>query len=382
MQFTLPEHLRNKPVSDFIENKPLLWEKYCYETVDGTLYYYWSDHKNGKFSQNHSLDFDMPPPIIYESSKDLLGNYDIFEIPGLFSNQFGQTVKYTNAKETGYVKPSFPFLAAEYNEFENQKIAYERALTSFGLDGKSLIPPEKVVSLHTYKSALLSQIKRQADKVVHFNQKIASILKVYCYELGKADLDDKGKAYQNTIVQSFFLGPILKGANSGNTSTDWLQLKSVNDTFDHIAKTTQEGINALLQKRDDYLNIALKLAQFNDAVEFIFERAILSDRLLTPKEYLYKTMPDPFKVASEMESKAKNATYSPETIGKAMAVVQKYIIENEISTLWRKLNSVVNLIIEMEIPGIVHTTDSKTVRNWVEVYAKAAGISYSNPNLV
>lgn len=360
----------------------ILSDQYYFEQVDDILYYYWSDRKNGRFDCSFDINFDIPAPIINKSSLEYQELDAKMDFPEFASEGIYPSFMVKRSEETGYVRPSYPFLDSIYDEYNLQKEAYEKTLELLGFKSESIISAQEVIVLNSFRTSLLTQLERQAEVVNSFNDEIASIFKVYFYELDKHDIPNDIISSPVYFFEIFFELDLLGGNYSSLIDLRTFEIHTKSEIVNHIVDTSVQGISALLKKRDKYISVAVKLSRTVDALEAIFEKAILGDRLLTPKEYLYKTTPDPFKIAYQMVSKAKNAEYSTETIGKAMVVVQEYIIEYEISSIWGKVQSVIELIKKREIPGIKSSTDDKTIRNWIDTYAKAAGISNSNPNLM
>ena len=338
--------------------------------LEGKIFYLFDD-KNEKINQtdfSEFNDFIVPKPITLSISSE--ENYKL-------SHPCHNLDSYALSRDqSGYTKPHYSFLYNQYSKRTQHSKDYSAVLELFNLKEVDLITPEKFNTICNYKQHLYSQISRQSELVAQINKTISSILKVYVYVLSSlAPIQEEKRAHLYRKLKRFFFSEILRGSSRDDVYLKWLLIETDHQILSHIAHVSYNGISYLLLKRDSLIEVSLKILEVLEPIEVLVENKIMQDRLITPKEYRDKTMISPKIVATEMFKNAKNPKYSAEIIASAMTVVKEYLVQNELYSIDRKQSLLARLIREKKIDGIDDATDEKTIKNWIVIYAKKAGLS-------
>jgi len=384
----VPEHLYKKALSDLISNKPALADTYSYKQERNALgekvcYYYWSNEI--KISDNEYKElfesynyFYVPLGIKYTSSKDIINDSRRIQLTTCAVARKGvlKNHEFSIAKDTGFIIPEYHFLSNQMRSLNQVKIAYEKTLDSFRLKSCSIFPVTKVSILAAYRLTLLEQLERQALIVKELNEEIASILKVFIHRLYVLSGRTERKFYiiSNDTLSSLF-SEILGGSSRNMIDIEGSIKNYKPKQFkDEIYNTTVNGLNYLLEKKDPVLEISCKIFDLLHPIEMILEQALINNRLITPKEYTALRMPDPFQIANKKYKSTKKKKYLPETIGQAMQIVKDYIVDNEITDLYNRVNSLQKSISEIDFKDPSGKPTHNTIVNWIKIYATAAGV--------
>lgn len=250
------------------------------------------------------------------------------------------------------------------------------------------IPPEKLPLLSNYRDTLLIQLKRQAKEINRINTEIANVLKVYYYESDRATLkgvpDDysdeeidkrvKDRSHVLRNIRNLFEALILSGAKTELIESHSMleKLKENKYISEHLIDATIHGILTLSKKKDPLIDMAVQLAYKINPLESILEDAFLHDRVKSKIQFemdeRFKQLPEPETVAEKFHNRVENKSgiYEAEIIEQALDIVRKYIFENELHSIDRKVNAISKAVKKKGQP--FESMDIKTIRRWVKFY--------------
>lgn len=369
-----------------------LGNKYSYTVPNGKVYYHWNksnDRKLNKPDFNWNGYFDIPEPINYKSSHRPTGKTERVQFPGSKKHGIEPTIKEIPQTEpTGYLTPRFRFINIQIYRYGFKGDEYKQALETFGISENGTIPPEKLPVISNYRDTILKQLQRQAEQINKLNREIANVLKVYYYESeqailkGNADeysdeeIEQRVKDRSNVLrnIRNLFDALILSGAKTELIERHSMleKLKENKYLSEHLIDATIHGVLTLSKKKDPIIDMAVQLAHKINPLESILEDAFLNDRVKSKIQFeldeRFKQLPDPETVADKFCNRKKNKAgkYEPEIIAKALDIVRKYIFNEELASIKRKVRTI-SKEIHKQI-GSLSETDLKTIDGWVKFY--------------
>jgi len=369
-----------------------LGNKYSYTSANGGIYYQWNNSNDRKLNKpdfNWNGYFDIPEPINYKSSHRPTGKTEKVQFPGSKKHGIEPVIKEVPQSEpTGYLTPRFRFINIQINRYGFKRDEYKQALETFGISENGTIPPEKLPVISNYRDTLLKQLHRQAEQLNEWNREIANVLKVYYYESeqailkGSADeysdeeIEQRVKQRSNVLrnIRNLFDALILSGAKTELIERHSMleKLKENKYISEHLIDATIHGVLTLSKKKDPIIDMAVQLAHKINPLESILEDAFLSDRIKSKIQFeldeRYKQLPEPEIVAEKFCNRKKNKAgkYESEIIGKALSIVRKFIFDEEIASINRKVRTISKEV--QEQADSFSETDLKTIDGWVKFY--------------
>lgn len=328
----------------------------------------------GREADEHNSDwesyFELPDPIECTSTNRNVGK--TFQPNSIKFWQDMGAVEHNEFNESGYIRPYFRFIKMRRALVMDSKEDYRRVIEQIDLDKPHM---DLVNQVSSYRNALFQQIQRQATEVWQINQEIAEMLKVFYYETGQA-VRSLPNQEQELIsrpdrplifyeIRHLFNEAVVGGADTESLQAYWVPEKVESNRFvpDQLNRSTAHGLLSLSRKREPILKIAEQLARVILPLETVLEN-LITGKQFSEIDYVRKDMPDPWRVASAFQRRAKNVVYDTEIVAVAMTETREYILQHDLRSLNRHVEAI-KRIISNKIPV---KPDPKTIRNWIKTY--------------
>lgn len=357
--------------------KAILSSQFQYKRIfegphQGRIFYYWSLRNDTelKFDFSEYNSFSIPDPIENSVRSDYANEF----YPANYHDSFSLISQ--SFENTGYIKPFYSFIRNEFNPAPDSLKCYSDMLALFHLNNVNIIEPDKLNQMCSYRDNLVTQLNRQADHIYQINKLLASVLKFLVYQI-RLEQPYFSPFIKNSISRLFNYD-ILGGINRSSIDLEFLDgIDTDNKSFEHALKTSKNGLDYLFTFRDPTIEAAVRLVKVLHPLEIVIEQAIKDERIYTPKEYRKLSMPLSYEVASRMQANATNNKHDLQTIVKSMDIVKDYLINEECHSLIGLVDSLVKKIKSEVLVKEGVKASENGIRNWIEKYAKAAGIPYS-----
>lgn len=351
-----------------LEDLPDNLKGYSFRFIDDEYYLVRSE------ADEHSRDweryFELPEPIECTSTSRNVGK--TFKPNSIRIWQDMEAVKHKEFNESGYIRPYFRFIKMRRALVRERKEDYRRVKEQIDLNKPHM---DLVNQVSSYRNTLFQQIQRQATEAWRINQEIAEMLKVFYFETGQAvrslaNQDPKlisrpGRPLIFNEIRHLFNEAIVGGADTESLQSYWIPEKVESNRYvaDQLSRATVHGLLSLSRKREPILKIAEQLVRVILPLETVLEN-LITGKQFSEIDYVRKDMPDPWRVASSFQRRAKNVVYDTEIVAVAMTETREYILQHDLRSLNRHVEAI-KRIISNKIPV---KPDPKTIRNWITTY--------------
>lgn len=305
----------------FTEDQKRLISRYENKVVDGRIYFYWNDDRNGTFSpafnlRRHPKDerkgyFSIPRVISDQKSNQFTGGIKKIEMKDTGSKssevlshlEKSQSIteengkRYLEIKQTkphGYLFTNFQFINTHWLQIrKTDDQVYQRLIQKGEAD------------IWAYGQYLYDQIKKQGQHITRINKEIADVLKVLANETivkspeienrhGKLAVvalmkhQEKMKPFIREIIEElgrFFREAILTGEFSEKVKKEWIPgiVEKNEYVSDELKEATMWGIEKLTRERDPLIERAIGLAKEYHTIE-IFNRDKEFGKVKSPQD--------------------------------------------------------------------------------------------------
>jgi hypothetical protein len=211
---------------------------------------------------------------------------------------------------------------------------------------------------------------------VYYYESEQAILKGSADEYSDEEIEQRVKERSNVLrnIRNLFDALILSGAKTELIERHSMleKLKENKYISEHLIDATIHGVLTLSKKKDPIIDMAVQLAHKINPLESILEDAFLSDRIKSKIQFeldeRYKQLPEPEIVAEKFCNREENKAgkYESEIIAKALSIVRKFIFDEEIASINRKVRTISKEV--QEQADSFSETDLKTIDGWVKFY--------------
>jgi hypothetical protein len=354
-------------------------DRYSYTVGKYGLYYKWNTDIEKEFKPgiNWSGVFKMKDSITFKSTIRATGEKEK-------RNLGDRIIEIPITEPTGYLRPFFNFINAQFFNYSKNTDEYRNLLQLFELVEGENIKPEKVPLISAYRDTLMNQIQRQISGIEKINSEIISVLKVFYFEGEKETFKGDTTATEeikvrghystekNHQIKLFVEVLIAPGAKSDLIENHGLTNEMMNHSYlgDDITQPTLNGIITLTKQRDPLLIVSAKLASTVTALESILVDIFLNDRVKSNEQYendlRFNSLPDPKETAILFVYRDQNRAKfkTPEMIEPVYEIVREYIYKNNLTKIEGRVRTITNTILE----NLGKVGNAKTIDRWIKFY--------------
>lgn len=286
-------------------------------------------------------------------------------------------------EDTGYVVPEYKLLKMQ-KEYLSIEEDYSKIVNEYELEKSTKL--SQITELGAYRDLLEKQLLRQLGQLNDFNKTIKKVLITVYQNLektifnkdGSENLEEYNKQAQDdwffclvtfkTIYDTFYM----------NFTDDWrLDFHSKEIKRNPYVEVSEkvdliDFLEVSYTQKKPIITIARKIALKLRVAEAIIEGLIIDDSLKSLSDVVesltYSDLPSPRKVAKDFVNRPGNSSgiYDVDVIEPVMRATRKYIIDNNVKDMHKKLRTVAK-----DIKNSKAKIGARI--NYVKFYAKAAG---------